>query len=740
MVTARRIGCTPAAGASAMECLPAVNCTVGAGRRTKENVSKWRKWIAAVCAAMSLSCAMCTAASAETMPGIGAYTIDNNGFPVSAGELQMQILWSGGRGVELAAQIEDNGQQIAEQDNVATGQTIRALDQGIEIWDRTAVVMGDVVGTGQAGLPQLIRMAKALDGRAPLEGVYLQAADLSGDGKFGIEDMTLAAAQYAALSNPENHEITPIVAPLHYTGNRERDMLLYFIDGQMDIPWISLDMAKCYWNKNIARPWGIDVASETIGEMTTWTRSNGSVAIVDCRDNTISFSDYDAFMMPAGATAVLDVLQSPQMLDDTGQYIRRAPGSFGRSGRPLTADLGAYNIRLIYQNGKTYLPLQTFEDIFMSALSVQWLYNGEGVYQVDDGELPNDGEGYYDVPPRQRSEELSVFNYNELCMFLDMFYGLKEQHDITKFDVLFDQTGLDEALLDPDGTTSCRAINELCLGYLADLHSSFIAPSYYAGRDADVSTQNISASVLNSDKEMARLEQVRDAAYPDGVPGYEEVGNTAYVTFDEFTWRGSIDYYMEHPQELPSDTVGLVMYAHSRITRPDSPIENVVLDLTNNYGGSTDAAVYVIGWFLGGEADMSLNSTLTGAQATTKYQVDVNADGVFDGLDSVQYLNRYCLISQNSFSCGNLVPAAFKASNQVTLLGRNTGGGSCVVQTCSTADGTLFRISGPLRISTLSNGAFYDVDRGIVPDVPITRFETYYNRQALNELIADLSR
>lgn len=710
------------------------------GSRKKENVSKWRKWAAALCAAVCMSGAVCTSAAAGVLPGSGLYMIDNNGFPVSAGELEMQILWSGGRGVELDAVIDHDGTAIGEQENVATGQTITASDQGFEIWKQTAVVMGDVAGTGEAGLPQLIRMAKALNGSEPLEGIYAKAADLSGDGKFGVEDIVLAAAQYAALSDPENREISSSVVPIHYAGHRERRMLLYFMDGETQIPWISLDMAKYYWNKNIARPWGIEVADEAIGEMTTWTRENGSVAILDCADNTISFSDYDAFMMPAGSKAVLDVLQAPQVLDDTGEYIRRAPGSFGRCGRPVTADLGAYGIELIWQNDRAYIPLQTFEDVFMSALSVQWLYNGEAVYQVDDGDLPDHGDGYYDVAPEERSEALCVYSYNELCMFLDMFYGLKEQHDITTFDALFDQTGLNEALLSADGATGCRAINELCLGYLADLHSSFIAPSHYAGKDADVSTDNISASVVNSNREMARLEQVRDAAYPDGVPGYEEVGNTAYVTFDEFTWRGTADYYADAPEEIPNDTVGLIMYAHRQITREDSPIENVVIDLTNNYGGSTDAAIYVIGWFLGGEADMSLNSALTGAQATTKYQVDVNADGHFDESDSVQHLNRYCLISQNSFSCGNLVPAAFKASNQVTLLGRNTGGGACVVQTCSAADGTLFRVSGPLRISTLSNGAFYDVDRGIVPDVPITKFETYYNRAALNELIEGLSR
>lgn len=38
------------------------------------------------------------------------------------------------------------------------------------------------------------------------------------------------------------------------------------------------------------------------------------------------------------------------------------------------------------------------------------------------------------------------------------------------------------------------------------------------------------------------------------------------------------------------------------------------------------------------------------------YYADVNGDRVFDERDSIASLNRYCLISPVSFSCGNLCP------------------------------------------------------------------------------------
>ena len=167
-------------------------------------------------------------------------------------------------------------------------------------------------------------------------------------------------------------------------------------------------------------------------------------------------------------------------------------------------------------------------------------------------------------------------------------------------------------------------------------------------------------------------------------------------------------------------------------------IENVVLDLSNNTGDAMNAAVYVIAWFLG-EGSLSIKDTLTGAMSTTTtYRCDVNLDREFDARDTVQDKHLFCLISPVSFSCGNLVPSAFKASNRVTLLGRTSGGGSCSVMSASSAWGTAFRLSSVYRLSFLKNGSFYDIDRGAEPDFTLTSPEKYYDRQALTEYINSL--
>ena len=75
------------------------------------------------------------------------------------------------------------------------------------------------------------------------------------------------------------------------------------------------------------------------------------------------------------------------------------------------------------------------------------------------------------------------------------------------------------------------------------------------------------------------------------VPGYMEIGDTAFVTVDNFLYSGNgIDYSALAPDQLQFDTIGSIIYAHMKIAREDSPIRNVVLDLSLNNGGAAPAA------------------------------------------------------------------------------------------------------------------------------------------------------
>ena len=153
---------------------------------------------------------------------------------------------------------------------------------------------------------------------------------------------------------------------------------------------------------------------------------------------------------------------------------------------------------------------------------------------------------------------------------------------------------------------------------------------------------------------------------------------------------------------------------------------------------AADAAVFVFSAVLG-EGSVSALNPMTGAMATAVYNVDLNLDHQYGQEDQgLTTKNVYCLTSPVSFSCGNLVPCVFKNSNQVTIIGRTSGGGSCVVLPMSSACGTGFQISGFTRLAFLKNGSFYDIDQGAVPDFTISKYMSFYDRERLTEYIDGL--
>jgi len=153
---------------------------------------------------------------------------------------------------------------------------------------------------------------------------------------------------------------------------------------------------------------------------------------------------------------------------------------------------------------------------------------------------------------------------------------------------------------------------------------------------------------------------------------------------------------------------------------------------------AADAAVFVFSAVLGDGSVSALNP-MTGAMATAVYNVDLNLDHQYGQEDQgLTTKNVYCLTSPVSFSCGNLVPCVFKNSNQVTIIGRTSGGGSCVVLPMSSACGTGFQISGFTRLAFIKNGSFYDIDQGAVPDFTISKYMSFYDRERLTEYIDSL--
>ena len=530
------------------------------------------------------------------------------------------------------------------------------------------------------------------------------------------------------------------------------DWPLYFMDGVEDVPWIDLEELADVMNDLLhdvyERP-SFQLTYSQEGSQFTLKRENGFWMKVNYKDNTITFNDYNAFVQKPGNETLLDLLAFSGF-NEAGEaelFQRDAKASYDRFGDLMTLDLTDYDIHLVMDGDRGYIPLQTANDFVVSRVTNRsLLYNGmalffanaDDMYDREAQDVNDLGKLYFAAEPAKRSTALADFGYKELCMMLDSQYGLKKKHNVDYFAHLFWEIGFDEELTAASSENADYALHSFINFYLDDLHSAYGYSSWMTGLGMPYEEGNGPSNRLYDNQE-DQYKAIRSKLLGDKVEAYQEVGNTAYITFDEFASKYKTAYYYKAASEgtRVEDTIGLIVYASQQINRENSPIENVVIDLSINGGGDADAALFVISWILG-EAEVSVEDSFTGAQSTMVYRADVNLDRQFDEKDTLKGKHVYCLISPLSFSCGNLVPAVCKANQAVTLIGRTSGGGACVVQTMSTAWGTTFQISGNSRLSFRKNGSFYDIDEGIAPDVYISRLETLYDREKLNDLINNL--
>lgn len=489
--------------------------------------------------------------------------------------------------------------------------------------------------------------------------------------------------------------------------------------------------------------------------------TNGSQfsVIFNNKEQSIYFLDYDEFRKSINDGGIID------MVSEMKDYIIRDKKSFTRNGKSIKISLKRYGIPMVFQDDKVFIPLQTYNDLFCNPNRISLIFKNN---KLHFNHVLND-ESFYDegAGKIERSEELIQFNYNELCLNMDVNYGLKEVHDIDDFNYFFCDTGLVSKLRGIGKNYSSAydfnvGIFDLAVNYFADFHSSFSAGSYYYGKSSLEVPEGFAQNPAYL--QMVQVEQyynnIRKSVYEkkgltlrtsqdSGVNDYFEDNNTAYITFDSFSF-GNIDYKEltnngTEPLALEdvNDTIGLVIYANQRI-RENPNITNIVFDVSNNGGGAVNSLAYITAWILG-KCTLNLKSTFTGGMSSITYAADLDFDGIADSLNDLtdesgnpRSFKVYCITSPFSFSCGNYFPALLKQSGKVTILGKTSGGGACIVYSTSSADTTRFSISSCVQFCTVKNGSFYQVDTGVTPDYVINDFANLYDREKLTLYIDGL--
>ena len=99
--------------------------------------------------------------------------------------------------------------------------------------------------------------------------------------------------------------------------------------------------------------------------------------------------------------------------------------------------------------------------------------------------------------------------------------------------------------------------------------------------------------------------------------------------------------------------------------------------------------------------------------------------------------NIAVVMSDSSFSCGNLLPCALNAlDDDVLLMGQTSGGGSCEVGYLSTLLGSTMQISGEKMLVTMKNGYIRDIDGGVAPEIVLSS-NRMFDRDYLVDVVND---
>ena len=268
----------------------------------------------------------------------------------------------------------------------------------------------------------------------------------------------MAPAPAARAESAGTHSIVEKTYPF-YIGSTAEDTLdqefpLVFIDGVDDLPYVEItEWAKLLYfiQAELKEDTDYDLSAEHKDGSVVLERENGYTLTLDYANDKLIYLDYDAFMHNSNDTTLIDLV-SEAGTDENGNaelIWRDKKNSFDRYGDEMTVDLGAYGIHMIAQGDALYVPLQTLNDFTLLSSLFGVVFNGEALFlandniffDYDEGDYSEVGYIYYKAPARDRSDALAEYSYNELCLALDTFYGLKEIHDIDSFRELFWQIG-----------------------------------------------------------------------------------------------------------------------------------------------------------------------------------------------------------------------------------------------------------------------------------------------------------
>lgn len=521
----------------------------------------------------------------------------------------------------------------------------------------------------------------------------------------------------------------------------EKDFVLYFKNNSV-IPYINLkdtifilEHALQYNDTNLQYDYEIKN-----GEF-IYNNSNGYECILNQNYQTIYSEEFSMFIPLAKDLPGLYSIEEPTYSFLSADPIHTEVEDLFIPGEYYFINLEDYdneNIALLYDEGEYFLPLATFNDVFLASETYNFIkYDFEDVYLFNyDNLFPGTPlyNIYEDVEKKEYYDlEYSKFSYHELVLLMDNQYGNNIARNMYDFDEFFTNKGLKDAFYSGNALDIDQVLLEVFRIDLYDRHTVHLFPSPFINSE-ELSTDKVKAENTYYTKireYTAKCEELKKAAGID-VYDFKIIGNTAFIAFDGFMDFSGEEFVVPNSLEEVTDTMSLFLYAYHQIINNDQ-IENVVFDITTNSGGSTHSLLYTLSMICG-VSEYIIKDTKTHTTYVGHTVADLDLDGVFDtkGLVDLGY-NVSILTTEVSFSCGNAFPVFAKETEPgITIIGSNSGGGTCVISPAVTATGSTLVISSSTQLVKERNGKYVNIEEGCPVDIyedieQLVDYEYIYN-------------
>ena len=518
------------------------------------------------------------------------------------------------------------------------------------------------------------------------------------------------------------------------------------------VPYISLKDGLSYINmlrkEAVSSDYVITYKQEK--DTATYTTPNNAYSIFNIKEQTITYHDYSG------------LLNHVQPYKDT--YALFTPGKESsihllsndyKIGNDYIIDLKNYSEIDIYQHdGNFYLPLTTYNDLFISPLSLcNLIYNfdkvyflsSEAKYTVKDEEgkevFTPLGKVFYTSKEENPTvdKQYASYYYQNICLSFDYLYGAKglKGRNYDTFDNYLSTKGYKEDLLSGD-VKKMDAAYTYALSTFYDFHTGIGAySSLYEYGDADIDNSKFNPEMVKEEKEEEELNAARKASKAELGFSVDTENRIAYIAFNSFDPVDESALAKEtYSKEDLSNSVTLFAYAYKEIVNKYlTSIDYVAIDLATNNGGSSDGMVYMLNILLG-QVSIDMQNPFSKDYARSKYALDINRDGKVDEKDISlrEYGKKIVFINTHfAFSCGNALPvyAKYNYPEQVTTIGETTGGGTCALRVSYTALATKYHLSGLNMLSKKVNDKLDNIEMGVTPDIPLENAASTINRNTV---------